>query len=70
MVFIVQPKERNTMDQRLLEYQLWERHGIPVVRKSLLQMSNECTIADDGTLMLTNTPVSVVYFRAGYDKLL
>ncbi len=35
VLFVVQPGETNTVDQRMLEFALWENHGIPVRRISL-----------------------------------
>jgi len=77
ILFIVQEGERNTVDQRMLEFQLYEEHQVPVVRISLtkaatlLQLDEETgklTIlpADDGSTTPTPREVSVVYFRAGY----
>lgn len=66
ILFVVQEGETNTVDQRLLEFALWENHGIPVVRKSLTKLDTELTL-EDGVLKLGNgKEVAVVYFRAGY----
>ena len=37
VLFVVQPGETNTVDQRMLEFALWKNHGIPVVRMSLAE---------------------------------
>ncbi len=67
ILFVVQEGETNTVDQRLLEFALWENHGIPVVRKSLTKLDAELTLdEDDGILTLADNEVAVVYFRAGY----
>ena len=39
VVFIVQPVEINAVDQRLLEFHLWEAHKVPVLRKSMAQVN-------------------------------
>jgi len=68
VLFVVQEGETNTVDQRLLEFALWEDHGIPVVRRSLTKLDSELSL-EDGTLKLSsenNREVAVVYFRAGY----
>ena len=65
ILFVVQEGETNTVDQRLLEFALWEKHGIPVVRKSLTKLDSELTL-EDGALKLSDKEVAVVYFRAGY----
>lgn len=41
VLFVVQPGETNAMDQRLLELQLWDNHGVRVVRMSLAEV--RCT---------------------------
>lgn len=80
VLFIVQPNETNTVDQRMLEYALWEKHHIPVVRLTLSQVY-DCITFDEsngrllynknsgGTCSTTSTKeqeVAVVYYRAGY----
>jgi glutathione synthase len=75
ILFVVQPNETNTVDQRLLEFALWENHKIPVVRMSLGEiykrvrldeMSGRLTIDSDSTTNGVVQEVAVVYFRAGY----
>ena len=71
ILFVVQEGETNTVDQRLLEFALWETHGIPVVRKSLTRLDSELSVDTNGALKLTTSEgktleVAVVYFRAGY----
>jgi len=78
ILFVVQPYEANMADQRLLEYELWETHRIPVVRMTLAQVYAQSKL-DPGTGLLwlncntssssINAPqhvASVIYFRAGY----
>ena len=70
ILFVVQEGETNTVDQRLLEFALWENHGIPVLRRSLTRLDSELSL-EGGALKLTSEDgsvreVAVVYFRAGY----
>jgi len=73
LLFVVQPNETNTVDQRLLEFALWNNHEIPVVRMSLAEIHDKVTL-DETTGRLTfdhgsgsaKQEVAVVYFRAGY----
>jgi len=79
ILFVVQEGETNTVDQRMLEFELWERHGVPVVRMSLTRADTNVKL-DEETGSLYVLPhdssdeggsnnwceVSVVYFRAGY----
>jgi len=73
VLFVVQPNETNTVDQRLLEFALWKHHRIPVVRMSLAEIHAKVILDEDsGRLTLdggsgdVTQEVSVVYFRAGY----
>lgn len=67
VLFVVQDGETNTVDQRLLEFALWENHKIPVVRRSLTRLNSELSVDDTtGALKLLKQEVAVVYFRAGY----
>jgi glutathione synthase len=68
ILFVVQEGETNTVDQRLLEFALWENHGIPVTRMSLTKLHSELIPGDDGSLRLKSTgqEIAVIYYRAGY----
>mmetsp|Transcript_14418 Transcript_14418/g.33436 ORF Transcript_14418/g.33436 Transcript_14418/m.33436 type:complete len:423 (+) Transcript_14418:104-1372(+) len=54
VLFVVQEGETNTVDQRLLEFALWESHGIPVVRRSLTRLDSELSIGANGELLLAS----------------
>ena len=77
VLFIVQPNETNTVDQRMLEYALWEKHHMPVVRLTLSQVYDCITFDESNGRLLYNKnsgtststkeqEVAVVYYRAGY----
>jgi len=73
VLFVVQPNETNTVDQRLFEFALWKNHQIPVVRMSLSEIFEKTKLDEDtGRLVIqsdhraTQEEVTVVYFRAGY----
>ena len=70
ILFVVQlrSKERNWIDQRHIEFELWKVHRIPVVRLTLDEVVDQCQLKD-GNLMYENQIVSLVYFRAGYTPL-
>lgn len=72
--FIVQGGEKNAFDQRLLEYELLEKHNVQTYRISLPDVLTLTTL-DPETRALIYTPphakdlqveISTVYFRAGY----
>lgn len=73
ILFIVQPEERNTFDQRAIEHVLSEKYNIPVLRAPLDHLSTQASLHGNdrvlvmhSPLSLTPTEISVVYFRAGY----
>lgn len=73
VLFVVQEGERNAFDQRLIEYQLLEQHGIVVRRASLAQLAKYAKVqGEEKRLYFENAnfgkseEVAVVYFRAGY----
>jgi glutathione synthase len=69
ILFVVQEGESNTVDQRLLEFQVWEDFQIPIVRRSLTQLSKMTSVDEStGALLIENgtMEVALVYFRAGY----
>jgi glutathione synthetase len=66
VLFVVQEGETNTVDQRMLEFRLFENHNIPVVRMSLTKASSEIALEDDGSLRLDGKEIAVIYYRAGY----
>eukprot|EP00635_Sarcinochrysidales_sp_CCMP3193_P003000 CAMPEP_0118907692 /NCGR_PEP_ID=MMETSP1166-20130328/11018_1 /TAXON_ID=1104430 /ORGANISM="Chrysoreinhardia sp, Strain CCMP3193" /LENGTH=493 /DNA_ID=CAMNT_0006847063 /DNA_START=191 /DNA_END=1672 /DNA_ORIENTATION=+ len=65
-VMVVQPGERNQMDQRKLEHFLWDDREVPMLRMTLAEIADRGTHKGE-TLVIDGTEeVSVVYFRAGY----
>lgn len=68
IVFVVQPNEANAIDQRWLEYNLWEHHGIKVLRKTLAEVEAQAVLRDDAKRMLVidGHEVAVAYYRSGY----
>ena len=68
VLFVVQPDEANTIDQDTLALQLWSRHGLMVIRRSLAQIAHEGRlVGKERRLMLPGgVEVAVAYFRAGY----
>ncbi|OBA24333.1 glutathione synthase [Metschnikowia bicuspidata var. bicuspidata NRRL YB-4993] len=70
ILFVVQNGERNCFDQRHIEYELLEKHGLKSYRLSLEQIQEHTTI-NQGNLYikLTMDEVSVVYYRSGYAPL-
>ncbi|KAH3902889.1 related to Glutathione synthetase [Saccharomycodes ludwigii] len=69
VAFIVQDGERNVFDQRILEYNLWEKHSIKSIRMTIHEIHKLTAKNDLGGKLIykpTNEEISVVYFRSGY----
>jgi glutathione synthase len=50
---MVQPGEKNSTDQRWLEYTLWDRHQIRMIRRSLKDLHDRGSIdASSGALLM------------------
>lgn len=73
VLFVVQEGETNTVDQRMIEFALWDKYSIPVVRMSLTRAHSQLQVDENtGALFVKadeSSPrqeVALVYFRAGY----
>ncbi|KAH8060779.1 glutathione synthase [Aureococcus anophagefferens] len=64
---VVQPGERNQMDQRMLEHELWDAHGVAMERVTLLEALEDGVADASGALTFRGGAweLSVAYF-AGY----
>lgn len=64
---VVQEGERNSVDQRLLEYALRDKHGVPLIRRTLAQIADEALVQPDTKqLIIGEHIIAVSYYRAGY----
>ena len=67
VLMVVQAGEGNAIDQKMLEYDLFEHHGITTVRRTLKQLYDTSQLEDDSKqLLVDGYVVAVAYFRAGY----
>ena len=69
VLMIVQPGERNSVDQRWLQYRMEQKHGIHVLRHSLRYVEERVASIEsssDYVLSLDGYEVAVAYYRAGY----
>eukprot|EP00924_Labyrinthula_sp_SR-Ha-C_P016727 snap_masked-scaffold_6-processed-gene-13.25-mRNA-1 protein AED:0.23 eAED:0.25 QI:0/-1/0/1/-1/1/1/0/525 len=72
VVFVVQQGEKNSFDQKLLEYDLFERHGIRSLRLSLNEIAEKTKFAYEAisgienNIVIDGQVVGLFYFRAGY----
>lgn len=66
VMYVVLPDEFNSVDQRWVAQQLWEAHGVGVLRRTLAQLGSEASLGAEGQLLVGGQEVAVVYYRAGY----
>ncbi|KAJ3217057.1 hypothetical protein HK099_005613 [Clydaea vesicula] len=62
VMMIVQPNERNSFDQRQIEYKLNEKYGVQLIRKTLKEVFDSAKIVN-GELMIDNKIVCVTSAR-------
>jgi glutathione synthase len=66
VMMIVQPGERNSVDQRWLEYELWDASRIRMIRRTLADIEQRATLNARRDLEIDGHTIAVTYFRAGY----
>ncbi|KAK9137125.1 hypothetical protein Sjap_007719 [Stephania japonica] len=66
IMFVVQKEERNMYDQHWLSLTLKEKYGVMTIRKTLAEINADGRLLEDGTLIIDDQVVALVYFRAGY----
>lgn len=66
VLFVVQPNERNVFDQRLIEYELFNKYKIKSKRITIDEVPKFISKKDDSYLRHNDDVVSVVYFRSCY----
>lgn len=66
VLFVVQPNERNVFDQRLIEYELFNKYKVKSKRITIDEVPKFISKKDDSYLRFNNDVVSVVYFRSCY----
>eukprot|EP00002_Diphylleia_rotans_P028807 TRINITY_DN5823_c0_g1_i1.p1 TRINITY_DN5823_c0_g1~~TRINITY_DN5823_c0_g1_i1.p1 ORF type:complete len:520 (+),score=87.80 TRINITY_DN5823_c0_g1_i1:52-1611(+) len=67
VVMIVQPNERNAIDQWFIEHDLWAKHHVKLMRCTLHDIATRGSFEPNTKrLLIDGHQVSVVYFRAGY----
>ncbi|XP_047310495.1 glutathione synthetase, chloroplastic [Impatiens glandulifera] len=66
VMIVVQNEERNMYDQHWLSLVLREKYGVQTIRKTLAEIDAQGKLQPDGTLVVGDEAISVIYFRAGY----
>lgn len=66
IVIVVQAEERNMYDQHWLCSILKEKYGVVTIQRTLLEIDTEGRLQPDGTLLINDQVIAVIYYRAGY----
>ncbi|XP_050395898.2 glutathione synthetase [Patella vulgata] len=67
ILFLVSHNERNVMDQRFLEYEIYKQNKhIKVIRKTFDDLVKNGKLAEDRKYFINKEEVGVVYYRVGY----
>ncbi|KAI9245110.1 glutathione synthase [Phascolomyces articulosus] len=67
VMMVVQPGERNVFDQRWIEYNLLESHGIRLLRRTLEEIEDRGELnPKTKALTIDGHEIAVTYFRSGY----
>lgn len=72
MLFVVQDGERNVFDQRWLEYELLETHGIRVLRHTFSELGRLAQVNSSSKKLVIPsqvgepTEIAVIYYRSAY----
>jgi len=65
-MMIVQSNERNIYDQKGIEFALWDKHKIKMVRHTLRDIHDFGSLDKDGQLIVAGNIIALSYYRAGY----
>ncbi|XP_064394858.1 glutathione synthetase-like isoform X2 [Halichondria panicea] len=66
VLFAIDEGETNIYDSRPIEFLLWTKYKIPVIYRSLLELSKQGRLGPQRELLVSGQEVAVVYFRTGY----
>jgi glutathione synthase len=73
VAFVVQPNERNIMDQRTIEHKMWEKFKLRSIRLTLRDIYEDCVVdSASGKLIYHSKQLNkdiefaIVYYRSGY----
>jgi hypothetical protein len=68
-LFVVQPNEQNVFDQRHLEFELWDKHHVPVIRVLLppsLHIFRHTTLCPHTTMCPHTAATSLTIYVSSY----
>ncbi|EGC34001.1 hypothetical protein DICPUDRAFT_153877 [Dictyostelium purpureum] len=67
VMMIIQDGEKNIFDQKGLEWILWDKYKIKLIRRTLKEINERAVVNNsDFTLSIDGYEISVSYYRSGY----
>uniref|UniRef100_A0A0B6ZT03 Glutathione synthetase n=1 Tax=Arion vulgaris TaxID=1028688 RepID=A0A0B6ZT03_9EUPU len=67
IVFLVSPQERNEMDQRWLEFKVYDKNpSVRILRKTFVDFDQTGFLDNENRLFIGKDEVAVIYLRDGY----
>ncbi|XP_005986742.1 glutathione synthetase [Latimeria chalumnae] len=66
VLFLVEDEQRNILDQRYVEAELWDRN-IRVIRRQFVYVSDRGSLDKDRRLFIDGQEIAVIYYRSGYE---
>ncbi|KAG0369503.1 glutathione synthase [Gamsiella multidivaricata] len=67
VMMVVQPGERNAFDQRYIEYNLLNKHGVVLIRRTLAEIAEQGRLdPQTKALYVDDQEISVAYYRSAY----
>jgi hypothetical protein len=63
---VVEDKERNVVDQKIIETELQKHTGIKSMRMTFSEIYEEMKMNENHVLTIRNREIGFVYYRAGY----
>ena len=66
VLFVVEDKERNVVDQKIIETELQKHTGIKSMRMTFAEIYEAMKMDENHVLTIRNKEIGFVYYRAGY----
>lgn len=68
MLFVVEDSERNIIDQKVIEADLYRRYKIHSMRCTFEEIGKYGKIDEQSRLTVHNREIGFVYYRTGYQE--
>jgi glutathione synthase len=66
VLFVVEDSERNIIDQKIIEAELYRRYRVHSMRCTLEEVQQNASISETKVLKVHGREIGFVYYRTGY----